>query len=54
MGCVRAWTAALLVVLTTVIMYVLACDPLPPSPGKVWEWLRRASPLRTAAADDQA
>jgi hypothetical protein len=46
--------AYVLVVLTTVIMYLLACDPLPPSGGKVWEWLRRASPLRAAAADDQA
>ena len=38
----------LLIVLTTVVLYVLACDPLPPSPGKVREWfqgtaLRRAT-----------
>jgi hypothetical protein len=28
-----------LIVLTTVVLYVLACDPLPPCPGKVREWL---------------
>ena len=28
-----------LVVLTTVIMYLLACDPLPPTAGKVWAWM---------------
>jgi hypothetical protein len=30
----------LLVVLTTVVLYLLACDPLPPCAGKVREWLR--------------
>jgi hypothetical protein len=29
-----------LIVLTTLLLYVLACDPLPPCPGKVREWLR--------------
>ena len=29
-----------LVVLTTVVLYILACDPLPPCPGKVREVLR--------------
>src|SRR5688572_20092760 len=29
-----------LVVLTTVVLYLLACDPLPPCAGKVREWLR--------------
>ena len=29
-----------LIVLTTVLLYVLACDPLPPCPGRVREWLR--------------
>ena len=29
-----------LIVLTTVVLYVLACDPLPPCTGKVREWLR--------------
>jgi hypothetical protein len=28
-----------LIVLTTVLLYVLACDPLPPCAGKVREWL---------------
>jgi hypothetical protein len=39
----------LLVVLTTVLLYLLACDPLPPCVGKVTEWLRRAVPSRLAA-----
>ena len=29
-----------LVVLTTVVLYLLACDPLPPCAGKVRDWLR--------------
>ena len=38
----------LLIVLTTVVLYVLACDPLPPCAGKVREWLRGARPaIRT-------
>jgi len=34
-----------LIVLTTVVLYVLACDPLPPSGSKVAEWLRGRQPL---------
>lgn len=47
-----AVTAYALVVLTTVVLYVLACDPLPPCAGKVREWLRgRArSPLAAREA----
>ena len=30
----------MLIVLTTVVLYVLASDPLPPCAGKVKEWLR--------------
>jgi hypothetical protein len=30
----------LLIVLTTIVLYLLACDPLPPCTGKVTEWLR--------------
>ena len=30
----------LLVVLTTGVLYLLACDPLPPCAGKVKDWLR--------------
>jgi hypothetical protein len=29
-----------LIVLTTVVLYLLACDPLPPCAGTVREWLR--------------
>jgi hypothetical protein len=29
-----------LIVLTTIVLYVLACDPLPPCAGKVREWLQ--------------
>ena len=32
-----------LVVLTTVVLYLLACDPLPPCASKVKEWLRSSS-----------
>src|SRR5258706_7628878 len=35
-----------LVVLTTVLLYVMGCDPLPPCPGKVSEWLRGSALLR--------
>ena len=41
----------LLVVLTTVLLYVLACDPLPPCAGKVRAWLRGLSSSRVAAPD---
>src|SRR6185295_11460106 len=37
-----------LIVLTTVVLYVLACDPLPPCAGKVREWLRGLVPSRIA------
>ena len=37
-----------LIVLTTIVLYLLACDPLPPCPGKVREWLRV---MRQARAD---
>jgi hypothetical protein len=33
-----------LIVLTTVVLYVLACDPLPPCVGTVTEWLRGLVP----------
>jgi hypothetical protein len=29
-----------LIILTTVVLYVIACDPLPPCASKVREWLR--------------
>jgi hypothetical protein len=37
-----------LILLTTVVLYLLACDPLPPCPGKLKEWLRGAAPSRLA------
>ncbi len=37
-----------LINLTTIVLYVLACDPLPPSPGKVRDWLRGLTPARKA------
>jgi hypothetical protein len=40
---------AALIILTTVVLYVLACDPLPPCVGKVREWLRGMVPARIAA-----
>ena len=40
-----------LIILTTVILYVLACDPLPPCPSKVREWLRGLAPARKANAE---
>jgi hypothetical protein len=39
-----------LIILTTVVLYVLACDPLPPCTGEVKEWLRRLAPARSAKA----
>ena len=41
----------LLIVLTTGLLYVLACDPLRPCPGKLREWFRRAAPSRLAASE---
>ena len=35
-----------LIVLTTVVLYLLACDPLPPCAGKVTEWFRGLVPSR--------
>ena len=40
-----------LIALTTVVLYLLACDPLPPCAGKVREWLRPRARPRVAAAD---
>lgn len=41
-----------LIVLTTAVLYLLACDPLPPCPGKLREWLRgpEMAPLPTPQA----
>jgi len=40
-----------LIVLTTIVLYLLACDPLPPCAGKLTEWLRRPAPATTAVAE---
>ena len=39
-----------LIILTTVVLYVLACDPLPPCAGKVREWLRGRASVQNANA----
>ena len=41
----------LLIVLTTMLLYLLACDPLPPCAGRVREWLSRLVPSRQTASD---
>jgi hypothetical protein len=40
-----------LIVLTTAVLYLLACDPLPPCPGKVRDWLQGLLPSRLAASE---
>lgn len=40
-----------LIVLTTAVLYLLACDPLPPCVGRLKVWLRGAAPSRVAAPD---
>ena len=40
-----------LIVLTTAVLYVLACDPLPPCAGKLRQWLRGSAPSRLAASE---
>jgi len=45
-----------LTVLTTITLYLVACDPLPPCQGKVREWLGALVPARpspTAVPEDQ-
>ena len=37
-----------LIILTTLVLYLLACDPLPPCASKVREWLRGTAPARRA------
>jgi hypothetical protein len=38
-----------LIILTTVVLYVLACDPLPPCASKVRTWLRGMVPAHTSS-----
>jgi hypothetical protein len=39
-----------LIILTTLVLYVLACDPLPPCAAKIKAWLRDLVPARKASA----
>ena len=41
-----------LVVLTTVLLYVLACDPLPPCAGLATEWVRRLGRARAVPSEE--
>src|SRR6187397_569401 len=41
-----------LIVLTTVVLYVLACDPLPPCSATLKRWVRRLVPSRVAPATE--
>jgi hypothetical protein len=43
-----------LVVLTTILLYVLACDPLTPAPAKLKVWLRGLVPSRPQTAESPA
>ena len=40
-----------LIVLTIVVLYLLACDPLPPCPGTVRKWIQGLVPSRLAASE---
>ena len=40
-----------LIVLTTAVLYLLACDPLPPCAGKVRAWLRGSAPSPLTASE---
>jgi len=40
-----------LVVLTTVVLYLLACDPLPPCPAKLTAWFRKPAASELQPAD---
>jgi hypothetical protein len=41
----------LLIALTTLLLYLLACDPLPPCAGKLKEWLSAAARTRNPASE---
>ena len=40
-----------LVVLTTAVLYLLACDPMAPCVGKLTEWVRALTPARLASSE---
>jgi len=43
-----------LIVLTTAVLYLLACDPLPPCTGWLSEWLRSLVPARLKTSETAA
>ena len=43
-----------LIVLTTVVLYLLACDPLPPCVGTLTVWLRRSAPSLLASSESES
>jgi len=43
----------LLILLTTSVLYLLACDPLPPCVGKVREWMRGLSSSRVTLPESE-
>lgn len=43
-------TTELLAVLTTAVLYMLACDPLPPQEGRLFDWVRSMGGSRAEAA----
>ena len=43
-----------LVVLTTLVLYLLACDPLPPCAGRLRQWVRGLAPSRLAASESKS
>jgi hypothetical protein len=43
----------LLILLTTSVLYLLACDPLPPCVGKVREWMRGLSSSRVGLPESE-
>lgn len=45
-----ALLTATLIILTTALLYILACDPLPPATAKIREWFGRLAPVRDADA----
>jgi hypothetical protein len=43
-----------LIALTTVVLYLMACDPLPPCAGRAWQWIRGAAPVRPVGEPTRA
>jgi len=48
---ISAFLSYSLIVLTTAVLYLLACDPLPPCAGWLIEWLRSLVPARQRASE---